>query len=158
TPEAAWEAAQDIGLPVVVKPCDGNHGRGVFTNLTTEAEVLSAYAVAVDEGSGVIVERFVQGNEHRLLVVGNRLVAAAAGEPAWVTGDGVHTVAELVELQLNTDPRRGRTENHPLNKVRLDSAARLELTRQSLSADSVAEHGRRVLIQRSGNVAFDVTD
>lgn len=158
TPEAAWEAAQDIGLPVVVKPCDGNHGRGVFTNLTTEAEVLSAYAVAVDEGSGVIVERFVQGNEHRLLVVGDRLVAAAAGEPAWVTGDGQHSIDELVELQLNTDPRRGRTENHPLNKVRLDSAARLELTRQSLSADSIAEHGRRVLIQRSGNVAFDVTD
>ncbi|OZI51205.1 cyanophycin synthetase [Bordetella genomosp. 4] len=158
SPEAAWEAAQDIGLPVVVKPCDGNHGRGVFTNLTTEAEVLSAYSVAVDEGSGVIVERFVQGNEHRLLVVGDRLVAAAAGEPAWVTGDGQHTIAELVELQLNTDPRRGRTENHPLNKVRLDSAARLELKRQSLSADSIAEHGRRVLIQRSGNVAFDVTD
>ncbi|CAM4136137.1 cyanophycin synthetase [Bordetella muralis] len=158
TPEAAWEAAQDIGLPVVVKPCDGNHGRGVFTNLTTEAEVLSAYSVAVDEGSGVIVERFVLGNEHRLLVVGDRLVAAAAGEPAWVTGDGQHTIAELIELQLNTDPRRGRTENHPLNKVRLDSAARLELTRQSLSADSIAERGRRVLIQRSGNVAFDVTD
>ena len=158
TPEAAWEAAQDIGLPVVVKPRDGNHGRGVFTNLTSEAEVRSAYAVAVDEGSGVIVERFVLGNEHRLLVVGNRLIAAAAGEPAWVTGDGQHTVSELIELQLNTDPRRGRTEKHPLNKVRLDSAARLELARQALSADSVPAVGKRVLIQRSGNVAFDVTD
>ena len=58
-----------------------------FTNLTTREEVLSAYAVAVEEGSGVIVERFVLGNEHRLLVVGDRMVAAAAGEPAWVTGD-----------------------------------------------------------------------
>ena len=73
-PEDAWDAAEDIGLPVVVKPYDGNHGRGVFTNLTTREEVLSAYAVAVEEGSGVIVERFVLGNEHRLLVVGDRMV------------------------------------------------------------------------------------
>ena len=79
-PRDAWDAAEDIGLPVVVKPYDGNHGRGVFTNLTTREEVLSAYAVAVEEGSGVIVERFVLGNEHRLLVVGDRMVAAAAGE------------------------------------------------------------------------------
>src|SRR5690606_8675230 len=73
-------------------------------------------------------------------------------------GDGRNTVSRLIELQINSDPRRGRTENHPLNIVRLDSAARLELARQSLSADSVPAAGRRVLIQRSGNVAFDVTD
>jgi cyanophycin synthetase len=154
----AWDAAEDIGLPVVVKPYDGNHGRGVFTNLTTREEVVSAYRVAVDEGSGVIVERFVLGNEHRLLVVGNRMVAAAAGEPAWVTGDGKSTVIELIDSQINTDPRRGRTENHPLNPVRLDSAARLEIARQGLSEDSVPPDGQRVLVQRSGNVAFDVTD
>ncbi|MHC0509242.1 cyanophycin synthetase [Achromobacter aegrifaciens] len=154
----AWEAAEDIGLPVVVKPYDGNHGRGVFTNLTTREEVVSAYRVAVDEGSGVIVERFVLGNEHRLLVVGDRMVAAAAGEPAWVTGDGKSTITELIDSQINTDPRRGRTENHPLNPVRLDSAARLEIARQGLSEDSVPPEGQRVLVQRSGNVAFDVTD
>ncbi|MBB1597234.1 cyanophycin synthetase [Achromobacter sp. UMC46] len=154
----AWEAAEDIGLPVVVKPYDGNHGRGVFTNLTTRDEVVSAYRVAVDEGSGVIVERFVLGNEHRLLVVGNRMVAAAAGELAWVTGDGKSTITALIDSQINTDPRRGRTENHPLNPVRLDSAARLEIARQGLSEDSVPDDGQRVLVQRSGNVAFDVTD
>lgn len=158
TPEAAWEAAQDIGLPVVVKPRDGNHGRGVFTDLTNETEVRAAYAVAVDEGSGVIVERFIRGNEHRLLVVGDRLIAAAAGEPAWIVGDGEHTVSELVELQLNSDPRRGRTENHPLNRVRLDSSAHLELARLSLSAESIPAVDLRIVIQRSGNVAFDVTD
>lgn len=156
--EDAWEAAEDIGLPVVVKPYDGNHGRGVFTNLTTRDEVVSAYRVAVDEGSGVIVERFVLGNEHRLLVVGNRMVAAAAGEPAWVTGDGKSTITELIDSQINTDPRRGRTENHPLNPVRLDSAARLEIARQGLTEDGVPAEGQRVLVQRSGNVAFDVTD
>ncbi|CAB3657677.1 Cyanophycin synthetase [Achromobacter deleyi] len=154
----AWSAAEDIGLPVVVKPYDGNHGRGVFTNLTTREDVVSAYRVAVDEGSGVIVERFVLGNEHRLLVVGNRMVAAAAGEPAWVTGDGKSTLTDLIDTQINTDPRRGRTENHPLNPVRLDSAARLEIARQGLTEDSVPADGQRVLVQRSGNVAFDVTD
>ena len=157
-PDDAWEAAQEIGLPVVVKPSDGNHGRGVFTNLTSRDEVEAAWRVAVDEGSGVMVERFVPGNEHRLLVVGDRVVAAARGEPAWVVGDGRSSVQALIDTQLNTDPRRGRTEHHPLNTVRLDSAARLELTRQQLSADAVPAAGRRVLIQRNGNVAFDVTD
>ncbi|MCY0858076.1 cyanophycin synthetase [Cupriavidus sp. D39] len=154
----AWDAAEDIGLPVVVKPYDGNHGRGVFTNLTTREEVETAYGVAIDEGSGVIVERFVLGNEHRLLVVGGRLVAAAMGETASVTGDGKSTIDELIESQINSDPRRGSTEDHPLNKVRLDSAARLELKRQGFEALSVPPEGKHVLIQRNGNVAFDVTD
>jgi cyanophycin synthetase len=156
--EDAWDAAQDIGIPVVVKPYDGNHGRGVFTNLTTREEIETAYGVAIDEGNGVIVERFVPGNEHRLLVVGGRLVAAAMGETAIVEGDGKHTVDELIELQINADPRRGSTEDHPLNKVRLDSAARLELKRQGFTAESVPPAGKKVLIQRNGNVAFDVTD
>src|SRR5690606_8210632 len=109
-----------------------------------------AYRVAEEEGSGVIVERFVKGNEHRLLVVGGRLVAAARGEPASVTGDGKHDIRTLIELQLNTDPRRGSGEDCPLNYVRVDSAARLELDRQGLDADAVPEAGRPVLIQRSG--------
>ena len=87
SPEDAWEAAEEIGIPVVVKPRDGNHGRGVTTELMTCEDVESAYHLARDEGSGVIVERFVRGNEHRLLVVGGRLVAAARGESASVTGD-----------------------------------------------------------------------
>lgn len=156
--EEAWEAAESIGLPVVVKPCDGNHGRGVFTNLMTQAEIETAYAVAVDEGSGVVVERFIRGDEHRLLVVGNRMVAAARGDAATVVGDGISTIDELIESQLNSDPRRGRDEDHPLNFIRLDSAAMLELSRQNLAPDSVPDAGRQVLIQRNGNVSIDVTD
>lgn len=158
SPEHAWQAAMDIGLPVVVKPCDGNHGRGVFTNLMSQAEIETAYAVAVDEGSGVVVERFILGDEHRLLVVGDRMVAAARGDAATVIGDGVHTVNALIELQLNSDPRRGRDEDHPLNPIRLDAAARLELARCGLTADSVPALGVSVLIQRNGNVSIDVTD
>ncbi|MCI3208334.1 MULTISPECIES: cyanophycin synthetase [Pandoraea] len=156
--EDAWDAAQDIGLPVVVKPYDGNHGRGVFINLTTRDEVITAFGVALEEGNGVIVERFVPGLEHRLLVVGGRVVAAAMGEMASVVGDGQHTVSELIELQINNDPRRGSAEDQPLNRVRIDSSARLELKRQGFDADSVPPEGKNVLIQRNGNVAFDVTD
>lgn len=157
-PEDAWTAAEEIGLPVVVKPTDGNHGRGVFTNLTTRQEVEAAYTVAREEGSGVIVERFVLGTEHRLLVVGDRVVAAAKGETASVVGDGRSTIRELVETQLNCDPRRGNTEDFPLNPVRLNSSTRLELARQGYEPQSVPDEGRAVLIQRNGNVAFDVTD
>jgi cyanophycin synthetase len=160
SPEDAWEAAEDIGIPVVVKPSDGNHGRGVSTNLNTREEVEAAYRLAVDEGSEVLVERFIPGDEHRLLVVGGKLVAAARGEIASVVGDGVSTITQLIDSQINTDPRRGVTEDFPLNLVRLDDdpAVVLELERQGFTADSVPPKGKQVLIQRNGNVAFDVTD
>lgn len=154
----AWEAAGEIGVPVVVKPYDGNHGRGVFVNLATREEVAAAYAVAIDEGSGVIVERFIPGDEHRLLVVGGRLVAAAKGEAATVTGDGVSTVAELIESQINARPERGFADTAPLSPVRLDTSNRVELARQGCTGESVPPAGKRILIQRMGNVAHDVTE
>lgn len=158
TADDAWEAAQEIGLPVVVKPIDGNHGRGVFINLFTQAEIEAAYAVALDEGSAVLVERHILGDEHRLLVVGDRVVAAAKGETVWVTGDGKNTITDLIQLQINSDPRRGTAEECPLNPVRVDSAVELELARQNLQADSIPAIDQKVLIQSNGNVAFDVTD
>lgn len=158
SPDDAWEAAQDIGLPVVVKPIDGNHGRGVFINLYTQQEIEAAYAVAINEGSEVLVERHIIGDEHRLLVVGNKVVAAAKGETVWITGDGKHTVLELIQIQINSDPRRGTTEECPLNPVRIDSAVELELARQKLTGESIPGVDQKVLIQSNGNVAFDVTD
>lgn len=155
----AWEAAEDIGLPVVVKPYDGNHGRGVFTNLSTREEVESAYAAAIDEGSGVIVERFVRGAEHRLLIVGGKLVAAARGENASVTGDGRSTIVELIDRQLNADPRRGAAEEFPLDVIDLavNKVALHEIERQGFTPDSTPAVGREVLIQRSGNHSCDIT-
>ncbi|MEN9903020.1 MAG: cyanophycin synthetase [Pseudomonadota bacterium] len=158
TADDAWEAAEDIGLPVVVKPSDGNHGRGVFTNLMSEAEVRTAFSVAVDEGSSVIVERFIPGNEHRLLVVGGKMVAAARGDFAFVKGDGQSTIEQLIEVQINSSPSRGPAEENTLNFVRIDSAVRLELERQGMNAQSVPAAGHDVLIQRNGNVSIDVTD
>ncbi|WP_019142336.1 cyanophycin synthetase [Noviherbaspirillum massiliense] len=160
SPEDAWEAAEEIGIPVVVKPSDGNHGRGVSIDLKTRAEVEAAYRLAQEEGSEVIVENFISGNEHRLLVVGGKVVAAARGQEAWVTGDGVATITQLIDSQINTDPRRGTTEEFPLNLVLIDEdpAVRLEIARQGYEPDSVPPAGTQVLIQRNGNVAFDVTD
>ncbi len=160
SPEDAWEAAEEIGVPVVVKPRDGNHGRGVTTELMMREEVESAYKLALDEGNGVIVERFVRGNEHRLLVVGGGVVAAARGESASVVGDGHSTITELIDNQINIDPMRGTTDAYPLNLILVDedTAVRFELLRQGFQADSIPPKDIQVLIQRNGNVAFDVTD
>ena len=160
--EEAWDEAQDIGLPVVVKPYDGNHGRGVSLNLMTEADVAAAYHLASRKGDSqsVLVERYITGDEHRILVVGNQVVAAAKGESLWVTGDGAANIIALVDSQINTDPRRGSGEDAPLNALAPEEGAEiiLELERQGLTAYSVPLAGQKVLIQPNGNVAFDVTD
>jgi cyanophycin synthetase len=160
SPEDAWEAAEEIGLPVAVKPVDGNHGRGISLDLSTREDVERAYQLALPEGSEVIVERYVPGNEHRLLVVGSRVIAAARGEAAWVVGDGRSTLVELIDSQLNSDQRRGTTEDYPLNRILIDEdpAVGLELARQGFAPDAIPKADQRVLVQRNGNVAFDVTD
>ncbi|MDO8652415.1 MAG: cyanophycin synthetase [Undibacterium sp.] len=160
--EEAWEEAQDIGLPVVVKPYDGNHGRGVSLNLVTEADVVAAYHLAARKGESksVIVERYITGNEHRLLVVGKHVIAAAKGEALWVVGNGKSNIIELVDDQINIDPRRGTGEDSPLNAIAPQHGAEviLELERQGLTAYSIPPDGQKILIQPNGNVAFDVTD
>ncbi len=160
SPEDAWDAAEDIGLPVVVKPQDGNHGRGVSTELMTHEEVLAAYKLADGEGSGVIVERFIAGNEHRLLIVGGRLAAAVRGESISVTGDGETSIRDLIDRDINTDPRRGEAEEFPLDVVLVDKnlAVNFEIERQGFTPDSILPAGTQVVVQRNGNVAIDVTD
>lgn len=160
SPAAAWEAAQDIGLPVVVKPSDANHARGVSLDLSERADIEKAFGIADAEGSQVIVERHIRGDEHRLLVVGGEVVAAARGESLYIVGDGRHSVAQLIGSQLNSDPRRGDAEEFPLETICLerDGVMQLLLERQGLSGVSVPAAGRRVLVQRTGNVAMDCTD
>ncbi|MBH1978417.1 MAG: cyanophycin synthetase [Comamonadaceae bacterium] len=160
SPEEAWEAAQDIGLPVVVKPSDGNHGRGVTLDLRKREDIEAAFHVAYPEGSDVMVERFILGDEHRLLVVNGKVVAAARGEVVGITGNGRSTVAELIDSQLNSDPRRGYEEEYPLEIIDANTnvAVQLELKRQDLDAQAVPAAGRQVVVQRNGNVAVDCTD
>jgi cyanophycin synthetase len=158
--EHAWEVAVDMGLPVVVKPTDGNHGRGVSLDLSTQEDVALAYDLAQEQGSQVMVEHHIPGEEHRLLVVGGKVVAASRGESAWIVGDGKATVLELIESQINADPRRGDTEDHPLCRILAEdpeSAARINLQRQGLTCDSVLTSGQRALVVSNGNLAVDCT-
>ena len=158
SPEDACEAAAELAGPVVVKPLDGNHGRGVFMDLTERDQIQSAYHDALKEGSGVIVEQFARGHEHRLLVIGGKLIAAARGEAASVIGDGKHTIAELIDLQVNSDPRRGETEDCPLCTIFLTPVTLAELQRQGHKPEDVLHPGQRVIVSRNDNLAEDVTD
>jgi cyanophycin synthetase len=158
----AWEAAEDIGLPVVVKPQYGNHGRGVATNLTTRDQVVRAYAAAREEGPSVLVERYIPGVDYRLLVIGDRLVAAALREPAHVIGDGNSTIIQLI-AQANTDPRRSDGHATALSYIKLDPVALGVLAEQGYTPEAIPPAGVRVLIRRNGNLstggtATDVTD
>jgi len=161
SPDEAWEVAQEIGLPVVVKPVDGHQGKGVSVNLSSEAEVRAAYAIADDHGP-VLVERSITGDDYRLLVVGGKLVAAARRDPAHVVGDGERSVAELVK-QVNQDPRRRPGHGSVLTRITLGAAAELVLHQQGLTVASVPEAGQRVLLRSNSNLstggtAVDVTD
>lgn len=160
--EEAWETAQEIGVPVVVKPQYGNQGRGVAVNLMTREQVLAAYEAAREEGSSIIVEKFAPGCDHRLLVIGHKLVAAARREPPKVTGDGVRSIRELVDI-INQDPRRGEDHATCLSKLKLDEIGVAVLTEQGLTPDSILPAGQTIVIRRNANLstggsAADVTD
>ncbi|WP_018506567.1 cyanophycin synthetase [Thiobacillus thioparus] len=160
--EAGWAAACEIGLPVVVKPRDGNQGKGVTVNILTREHFMAVYGAAAAISEEVLVERFIPGHDYRLLVVGNRLVAAARREPPHVVGDGVHTVGELV-AQVNSDPRRGEGHATSLTRIRLDDIALARLAVQDYSADSIPAIGERVVLRNNANLstggtATDVTD
>lgn len=161
-PEDAWAAAQEIDGPVVIKPRDGNQGKGVAVNIRTREEVLRAFAVAAEISDDIIVERYLPGHDYRMLVVGNKLVAAARRDPPQVVGDGKHTIRELVE-QVNRDPRRGEGHATSLTKIRFDDIALATLERHGLTADSVPRRGMRVMLRNNANLstggtATDVTD
>ena len=158
----AWAAALEIGLPVVVKPRDGNQGKGISVNIATQEGVMTAYNTAKSFRDDVLVERYLPGSDFRLLVVGNKLVAAARRDPPLVIGNGKNTVHELVKL-VNADPRRGEGHATSLTKIRLDDIAKNRLKEQGLDENSVPAKGTRVILRNNANLstggtATDVTD
>ncbi len=158
----AWAAAQEIGLPVVVKPRDGNQGKGISVNLTGEEQIKKAFTLAEEFRDDILVEKYLPGHDYRLLVIGDKLIAAARRDPPLVTGDGVHTVRQLVEL-VNKDPRRSDGHATSLTKIRFDEIALARLEQQGLNADSVPPRGSRVILRNNANLstggtATDVTD
>jgi cyanophycin synthetase len=160
-PDDAWATARQVGLPVVVKPQDGNQGKGVTVNITTREHLDVAYKAAAEHGE-VMVEKFLPGSDFRLLVVGNKLVAASRREPPQVVGDGLHTVRELVDI-VNQDPRRGEGHATSLTKIRFDDIAVARLEVQELTPESIPAKGRRVILRNNANLstggtATDVTD
>ncbi|HEX3855199.1 MAG TPA: acetate--CoA ligase family protein, partial [Polyangiaceae bacterium] len=157
--EDAWAAAEEIGLPVVVKPQSGNKGRGVSIQLEDRAAVLAAFAIAEKEfvASRVVVERCIPGRQHRVLVVGDKAVATSGGQPQTLTGDGVHTIEELVAIG-NQDPLRGEDAAQPLSPFVLDPIAIDLLKRQGFGAKSVPEAGRAAVLRHNGDLTIDQTD
>jgi cyanophycin synthetase len=160
--DEAWEVAQDIGLPVVVKPEAGNQGKGVSVNLRTEADVRAAYEIAAGYRGDVLVESYIEGSDYRLLVVNGKMVAASRRDPAQVSGDGTHTVRELVEI-VNSDPRRRPGHSSTLTRIKLDEAVDLVLAQQGMTRESAPEPGQVVRLRTNcnlstGGTATDVTD
>ncbi len=158
----AVRAAGRIGYPLVTKPYNGNHGRGISIRLTTEEEVAQGFKVAREHSRSVIVETFLEGDDHRLLVVNGELVAATRRTPGHVVGDGVKNITQLIEV-VNQDPRRGVGHEKVLTRLELDAQAEKMLTRAGLTAESVPESGRVVYLRSTANLstggtATDVTD
>ena len=161
-PDDAWRVAQELGSTIVIKPRDGNQGKGVAVNIKSEEQVRAAFAVAQHYGSKIIVERYMPGQDFRLLVVGDTLVAAARRDPPQVIGDGVFTITQLVD-QINLDPLRGDGHATPLTKIRLDDIAVATLAKQKLDIQSIPRNGQRVVLRNNANLstggsATDVTE
>ena len=158
----AKRAAARIGYPVVTKPYNGNHGRGISIRLTNEAEVVEGFLKAQAISRSVIVETYLEGDDHRLLVVNGELVAATRRTPGHVVGDGTHTIRELVEI-VNQDPRRGVGHEKVLTRIELDAQAEMMMAREGVDADTVPEAGRVIYLRSTANLstggtATDVTD
>jgi cyanophycin synthetase len=160
--DEAVAAAGEIGYPVVVKPYNANHGRGITIHLTTDAQVRDAFHVAREHSRSVIVESFVSGLDHRMLVIDGQLVAVSRRQPGNVVGDGRHTITELVDL-VNEDPRRGIGHEKVLTRLELDRQALTMLTRAGYTAETIPADGEVVYLRSTGNLstggtATDMTD
>jgi cyanophycin synthetase len=162
TAEGAISAAKRLGYPVVVKPLDANHGRGVSLDLKTDDEVKLAFDKAREHARSVVVENFLAGFDHRMLVVGGELVAVAKRVPGHVVGDGEHTVAQLVDL-VNQDPRRGIGHEKVLTRLELDDQALRLMENKGVTKDTVLPRGDVFFLRGTGNLstggtAIDLTD
>ncbi len=160
--EAALRAARRLGVPVVTKPYNGNHGRGISIGLTTDEEIEAGFAAAREHSRSVIVETHLLGEDHRLLVINNELIAATRRTPGHVVGDGVHSIAELVDI-VNLDPRRGIGHEKVLTRLELDAQAELMMERASYTAESIPRADEVVYLRSTANLstggtATDVTD
>jgi len=162
TADDAVAAAEKIGYPVVVKPYNANHGRGISIRLTGSDQVAEAFEIAREHSRSVIVESFITGEDHRMLVINGQLVAVAMRLPGHVVGDGVHTIEQLVD-DVNRDPRRGVGHEKVLTRLLFDHQAETLLSNKGYTREAIPADGERVFLRSTGNLstggtATDMTD
>jgi cyanophycin synthetase len=150
--EEAAEAAQQLAFPLVTKPLDVSHGRGVSLNLNSVEEVRQGYEIASEYNPRVLVETFLEGKDYRVLVVNNEVVAVAERVPAHVVGDGEHTIAQLVDI-VNHDPRRGIGHEKVLTRIRITHQTRLLLDRAGYTLDTVLQPGELFFLASTANLS-----
>lgn len=152
--EEALSVARSIGYPIVMKPMDGNHGRGVQINLQSDEDVARTFRYAQDESrSGqVMVESYITGRDFRILVVDGTMIACAERVPAHVIGDGVHTIAELIEI-TNSDPRRGIGHEKVLTRISVNQSLMNLLEKNGQTLETVPASGEFVQLQLTGNMS-----
>ena len=162
--EEAVSQAENLGFPVVVKPLDGNHGRGVSINLISDEQVVLGFneARAQSNNEAIIIENYVTGFDHRMLVVNGELVAVSKRVPGHVVGDGEKTIEELVEI-VNSDPRRGIGHEKVLTRLKFDEQAERLMKESEYSSQTVLTKGEIFYLRSTGNLstggtAIDLTD
>lgn len=160
--EALEEATRKLGYPLVIKPIDGNHGKGNTTNITTKEQALKAFEAATEYNRSVIVERFITGYDFRALVINYKFICAALRTPASVTGDGVSTIAKLVE-ETNKDPRRGYGHEKVLTQITIDQFTQKMLDDINYSLETIPAKGELVILKPTANLStggtsIDVTE
>ncbi|MCF8254643.1 MAG: cyanophycin synthetase [Bacteroidia bacterium] len=162
TEEGLQAAIESIKYPIVTKPVDGNHGKGATTNITNYEDALKGFEAAKKYGRAIIVERYITGLDHRVLVINYKFVAAAIRKPAAVMGDGKHTIQELIDI-TNLDPRRGFGHEKTLTSIKIDTFTMDMLAQKNLSLESVLPAGEELWLKPTANLstggtATDVTD
>ncbi|MGV3527420.1 MAG: cyanophycin synthetase [Flavisolibacter sp.] len=156
------QVIKSIGYPVVVKPLDGNHGNGATVNVVKEEEARRAFHRARKYSEKVLVEKFIAGDDYRILVIDHKFVAAALRSPASITGDGYHTIQELVHL-VNKDPRRGVEHENMLTTIKMDDVTHEIIGKNNFTPDSILPKGQTLVLKPTANLstggtATDVTD
>jgi cyanophycin synthetase len=161
--ESSLEAACDyVKFPLVIKPIDGNHGRGITVNINSYEEAVPAFYEAQKVSRSVIVERFITGEDYRLLVVNHKLVAGAKRTPAHVVGNGTNTIKELVDI-VNSDPRRGYGHEKVLTAIKINELTKNLIAAAGYTSDSILPNGETLILKDTANLstggtAEDVTD
>jgi cyanophycin synthetase len=152
--DQAVSEARRLRYPLVTKPLDGNHGRGVTIGIKSEEQLRFGFEEALREAKtrDIIVEQFFEGNDHRILVIDGKLIAVAERIPAHVVGDGVHTVQQLID-EVNKDPRRGAGHEKVMTRIKVDAHVREYLERSGLTVESVPEPGQTVMLRATANLS-----